>query len=116
MGAGSENAPDTSECYESRVRAIVRQRIGEGVTSFNALCSSMDGAFPDLVYRSAVAVGQSFRPPQSDVGLWSGPEPEPHPLDFDWRFTEATVDRIIERVSGNVVETSRRSVTPGSTS
>jgi hypothetical protein len=74
--------------------------VDAGAQSFEAICRSCEGAFPSEVKEAIDRLGYSRSI------LWaaencSRPKPdyqsilsEPHPLDFDWRFSEETAEKI----------------------
>src|SRR5690606_27860942 len=62
------------------------------------ICRAMRGAFPTDVARRLSRI--RIKPGHSnEVREHSHPGwPEPHPIDFDWRFTDPTADFLAEQV------------------
>jgi hypothetical protein len=92
----------TDSTYEERLRATVKTSLAAGIRHFPALCRKCEGAFPSVVLEAVKAIGAEeslVRP------LWLDDEPdmidgevaglpEPHPADYEWRFTNATANSI----------------------
>lgn len=91
--------------YRNRLMARLSAAIDDGASTLTDLCRAGDGAFPPAVIDVAREINQ-----HSDVSEWPhrrwpedalGTEdagvpsmPEPHPIDFEWRFTAQTADVI----------------------
>lgn len=114
--------PALEETYTLELRNVLLSKLSTGSLGFESLVSSAEGAFPTdvmSVLRTLAANGQV----SESLGLWflsnalsrgqdnsmsyrdpsSAPLsglPEPHPLDFDWRFTESTLP-----LFGNLIST-----------
>ena len=84
--------------------------------SFNAIVYAMDGADPilvcsllnELVRTSAPVIRTRATAALTEIGcpaatpaVAADPRlPSPHPLDYEWRFTPSTCDRLVARVAG----------------
>src|SRR4051794_2423934 len=102
MGAGR---------YELMLDRRVRQLLDAGASRFEDLCRGCQGAFPTEVAASLCRIGPhaaslTAREPVRLVAPDMGPYlPEPHPIDYEWRFSRATaaaVARYAERIGGRV--------------
>lgn len=114
--------PPTDPVYEENLEARLLQVLNAGTSSFRSLVAQSEGAYPTdvlaalrrLRQRGAVNETESgFRVIGPAVPVVSGPSeydesafakedsdfPEPHPLDFDWRFSSRTLEllnRLVE--------------------
>jgi len=87
-----------------RLDRAVRAAIEKNVTNFEALCRTGDGAFPTLVRESLRRVAAPVLPADGldQVAACAWPPdllPEPHPVDYDWRFTRETAERLAAHVA-----------------
>jgi hypothetical protein len=98
----------TDGCNSSDLLATVKRQLAS-VNSFSSLTAACDGAFPTKVAEAlhhlapkmsaaCERLAEADRPhqvrPFSDVRL-----PLPHPLDFEWRYSNATVDELLRRLN-----------------
>jgi hypothetical protein len=86
--------------YERRIDTVLeRARLIHGA-SFRDICRACKGLFPTEVALRLLKNGDRPKPARSapDWGLASWPEP--HPIDFDWRFNAATARSLAHRVRG----------------
>ena len=105
------NANPESALYLNRLEARILRTL-EGVSSSFTFCDLVercDGAFPVDVLRTLESLRDSGQIPahyarlqRKDSGISpseKNPElPEPHPADFDWRFTSDTKRLVVERI------------------
>jgi hypothetical protein len=90
-------APQVDRVSGSSYRARLRARIERAMTitgTLEELCGACDGASPsailEIARRHNIAPSPvSGKPIVEPVAC---DEPEPHPLDFDWRFTKQSAD------------------------
>lgn len=94
--------------YERAIDSRVLMLWQNGARSLFELCRGCLGAFPSLVKDSAKRIGLQI--PIHRADHWSdddGPGDlagltEPHPLDFEWRFTKSTARFLVEWVQTSV--------------
>ena len=105
----NETQPD-DEClvdssYEDRVRSSIDEILDGGCSSLTELCRRAGGAFPIDILRIGgprlerlPVNGPDFG---ADHGLDSAPPgaPEPHPIDFEWRFTADDADALAAEIA-----------------
>lgn len=103
----SADAPTFLETIDDWVASAVR----DGATSFAEVVSCLPGVFPvdvlhsitrtgrfgEIPRNAALRLGQSvieksFLAPQSENSIL----PVPHPLDFEWRFTQEAIEKLAE--------------------
>jgi hypothetical protein len=104
--------PKLEENYRSELKSVLLNRLSRGPMSLESLVSDAEGAYPTDVILVLGMLSENGRVSESN-GLWcltdemipaqtksanaaltTGPLeglPEPHPLDFDWRFTSTTL-------------------------
>jgi hypothetical protein len=95
-------------CNSGDLLEMVRRQLASA-NSFSSLTASCDGAFPakiaEALYHlspkmasACERLAEADRPhplrPFSDRRL-----PLPHPLDFEWRFSNATIDELLRRLN-----------------
>ena len=91
--------------YESRLRSRIQEILTTGCASLTELCQRAGGAFPTDVLRLAgrSSEGLPLNGPVDSTHLTpdSAPigAPEPHPIDFEWRFTAAAADALAEEIA-----------------
>lgn len=93
--------------YRARVTAAIEAALADGATTSTAICRGCRGAFPalvlDLLESTLGRPGLSHRawrdeePGMYDAGLPS--MPEPHPVDYEWRYTAATADLLASHIA-----------------
>lgn len=94
--------PNEATRYERRLAASAAAA-SKSAGDFQGLCRMMDGAFPAEVAR---VIPAKLRNQPSDAalahesGFLNKKGPEPHPVDYDWRFNAATADALGELVRG----------------
>src|SRR5947199_7472023 len=82
--------------YRSRLRTRV-ELAARMVDSFEGLCRACNGAFPSAIVGAARAAGLPKTTARDSSLNPSDPfEPEPHPLDFDWRFTNESANHLAD--------------------
>jgi hypothetical protein len=80
--------------YNSKVRKKVEGLIEAGTSSFSELCAGCEGVPPLELwnyYSQSLLVKESEK--ESVYKLF----PEPHPVDFDWRFSAETINNLVEQ-------------------
>src|SRR5215212_4991845 len=104
--------PKLEENYRYELKNVLLSKLSHGPMSLESLVSDAEGAYPTDVISVLRMLSANGRVSETD-GLWclkdeviptqvksinpastSGPLeglPEPHPLDFDWRFTSTTL-------------------------
>lgn len=90
--------------YRSRLVQAVQIAVGNGAETVTDLCRGCAGAFPtDVVAAAREVLGAAIdqwphrRWPDDALGTEDAAVPsmpEPHPIDFEWRYTAATADAI----------------------
>ena len=91
--------------YESRLGFRIQEILTTGCASLTELCQRAGGAFPTDVLRLAgrSSKGLPLNGPMDSTHLPpdSAPlgAPEPHPIDFEWRFTAAAADALAEEIA-----------------
>ena len=104
-------APDDPELmFRRQVDRWTLAAVSHGVQHFEGLLSALPGVYPSIVAASLTRLCQegAISPDQyrqacarqarddGDSIRCSPPAlPPPHPLDFDWRYTDRTVDRLL---------------------
>src|SRR5689334_13872624 len=108
----AENQGDLeNEEYRQRLRSAVTAGIDEGATTLTELCRLCDGAFPTLVLEVARGLRSSTvdqwphrRWPDEALGTEDAAVPsmpEPHPIDFEWRYTAETADALAKLLASS---------------
>lgn len=104
--------PKLEESYRYELKNVLLSKLSHGPMSFESLVSDAEGAYPTDVISVLRMLSANGRVSEVD-GFWclndeviptqvksvgpastTGPLeglPEPHPLDFDWRFTSTTL-------------------------
>jgi hypothetical protein len=113
--------PPRDVAYEARLKARVLEVLRTGPKSLESLVSSSEGAYPTEVFETlrklkevgsakeiekntwlSVGCGNTQIEAQPERESLSQPReiafPEPHPLDFDWRFDVRTLDFLTRRM------------------
>lgn len=108
-------APDDPELlFRRRVDRWTLAGVRHGVEHFDGLLSALPGVYPPIVaasltrlfrqgaisldhYRQACA--RQARDDGESIRCLPPSLPPPHPLDFDWRYTGRTVDRLVRLVT-----------------
>lgn len=91
--------------YEFRLRSRIQDILTTGCASLTELCQRAGGAFPTDVLR--IAGSRSKGLPQNGPvdSIQLAPDsaplgaPEPHPIDFEWRFTARAADTLAEEIA-----------------
>ena len=103
---------DKSKHFETMVDQWVMQTVTGGETDFHELLRSLPGVYPATVVKSLERLDQNKKLPEfflADVKIQisqnkcthpeSGnhmfPLPIPHPLDFEWRFSNSAADFLL---------------------
>jgi hypothetical protein len=106
---------DPESLFRRQVDRWTLAAVRHGVEHFEGLLSALPGVYPPIAAASLTRLCQQgtippnqyrqacARRPRDDGGpiRCSPPAlPPPHPLDFDWRYTERTVDRLLHLAAG----------------
>lgn len=94
--------------YHGRIERQVISTINRGEVALESICRSCKGAFPSDVLSAIGRLGTPARialvnellPGAPDSHSLSRLFPEPHPVDFEWRFNEETALSVAKYVSG----------------
>ncbi len=135
MTAGRKEAVGDGEpltpLYLDELRLRLTWHLRDSTISFSKLVRSMEGAYPTDVLNALTSLQregrisesflESLLPPDASVAIVSldddtvdlglGPKfmrPEPHPLDYDWRFTASSLlllDEALSRLGADRVAT-----------
>ena len=90
--------------YRRRVGATIQAAVSGGATTLTSICRQCQGAFPPIVRELLVDTlhGRSL-PHRSwrdeEPGMFDSAipaMPEPHPIDYEWRYTATTADALAE--------------------
>lgn len=91
--------------YRGRVLQAITDAISNGASTLTSICRHCHGAFPPIV-RDLIAhtmVGHASIPHRAwldeDPGMYDSAlpaMPEPHPVDYEWRYTAGTADSLAE--------------------
>ena len=113
MAVISSDHPASSQEFTEMLALKLLQELANGVASFPQLAESMEGAWPPetlAALKSLLTKGQISRGrfdsivsstvvADSEQAGWRGfPLPEPHPLNYDWRFSASTITALVERI------------------
>lgn len=92
--------------FELLVDGWIRQRLDHGISCFDELVFTLPGVYPAIARDSLVRLGASrlcaMRRPRRNIAASAerrrqlGTLPVPHPLDYDWRFTRATAEKLLK--------------------
>jgi hypothetical protein len=101
------------ELYTSLVEGSLLDAIGRGVTQFDELIASLPGVYPSIALdslRRLVSTGKipswvlanaarhvRRRQARKSSAHYRIVLPIPHPLDYDWRFSELATQRLLHR-------------------
>ena len=91
--------------YEHKLRSKVHEILDAGCASLTELCHRADGAFPADILQLAGPLVEDLpiTAPDCRAGLIpdSAPPgaPEPHPIDFEWRFTADDADALATEIA-----------------
>jgi hypothetical protein len=98
-----------STSYSAAVRSRVTDLLSAGVTDFSRVCSACEGAFPTDVASAIAELSESGHWIRDRAGAIlpgiSDRLPEPHPADFEWRFTRdcaVQIARFLEQIGGRI--------------
>jgi hypothetical protein len=99
--------------YRSLVDGAILNTIARGVTQFDQLITALPGVYPSVALASLRRLalreqvpGWIFvnamryvkqRRPQSVTSSYHLALPIPHPLDYDWRFSDAAIQHVFDR-------------------
>jgi hypothetical protein len=91
--------------YFDRLDQRVADGVKNGALTLGALCKFCEGAFPTSVWESLNRQGLAERvhvtgDTEDRVYGFSQLEFEPHPADFDWRFSPETVSNFADLLTG----------------
>lgn len=103
----------SDRAYEIFIDELTLERVAQGVVGFNQLVTKLPGVYPTIAFRSLERLAAARKIPKqilTQAGWQSGQEcdavleepsqhrivlPVEHPLDYDWRFTDAAADRLL---------------------
>lgn len=101
--------------FNKSVENWILEAISEGHTEFGSLLTSLPGVYPSIVLNTlrelatagrisnlvmlAVEADVKMPVPAPDSGDVFIQLPVPHPLDFEWRFSDSAIIYILERIS-----------------
>ena len=109
------SAQRAETAYRKQVDRLVAAQIQRGVPTFDDLVYALPGVYPTQVYDSVSRLREIgvISPEQhrtvterrhaeaSRLGPTPPPFlPPPHPLDFDWRYSVATINHLLDRAVG----------------
>lgn len=105
-----------AQTFNDLVDRWVYGAVTRGVTSFNSLIASLPGVYPSVVYESLKRLTAADKFGNQNLPLISGVGgippttlgrpanhshsitlPVPHPLDFDWRFSDSAVKYLLDK-------------------
>jgi SAM-dependent methyltransferase len=114
--AGTPAPRDDERRFARRIDCWVLEATGRGLTTFDDLVVSLPGVYPATVLdalRRLAATGAlspailsravedaARQPPRRSSVRHRIALPIPHPLDYDWRFSEAAIDRVLDECLG----------------
>lgn len=90
--------------YNEKIINRVKYAIKKGEKNFGKICQYCDGAFPLDVLSALYEINKfteiEIYKDSSDIisGINSFIQPEPHPIDYDWRFTLKTAKLIVDYI------------------
>ena len=112
--------PKTEPSYDERLGLLLIELLSEGPRPLAFLISQAQGAYPTDVLANLRALQRAGKAEELDKSLWalpcslrpagassssppSEPEedsefPEPHPLDFDWRFSKRALANLEKKI------------------
>src|SRR5918912_2663 len=90
--------------YRAKLLAAVVRARESGANTLTAICRQCHGAFPTLVWEVLQSTDGGPDVPHrawrdEEPGLYDAAlpsMPEPHPLDYEWRYTAATADALAD--------------------
>src|SRR5262249_41118383 len=99
--------------YRSLVDCAILNAIARGVTQFDQLITALPGVYPSVALASLRCLARrekvpgwifvnamqyvKQRRPQSVTSSYHLALPIPHPLDYDWRFSNAAIQYVFDR-------------------
>ncbi len=103
MSSNSELLDLADSAFCDRLRFAVQRSRSSGANTLTAVCRSARGAFPTLVVETLRELEP--RAPALLQRTWADDEPghvdsappampEPHPIDYEWRYTRSTADAV----------------------
>ena len=114
----SPDHPVSDQSFTERLSSMLLDRLATPTASFVELASAMDGAWPPEILAALKALQESGRiskarfealmsaDPMLSVATSSNQLrekglylPEPHPLNYDWRFSARTIEGLLEKIS-----------------
>jgi hypothetical protein len=97
--------------FEHLVDAWVQKAVAHGATTFDQLLTCLPGVYPSVVFESIQRLGINGNTLDEDLSRsiaesnWQKQElnksfhkirlPIPHPLDYDWRFSDIAIKRLL---------------------
>lgn len=90
--------------FELLVDGWIRQRLDRGISCFEDLILTLPSVYPAVASDSLVRLGASrlCTPGRPRIAATAGRStrlgtlPVPHPLDYDWRFSRATAEKLLK--------------------
>jgi hypothetical protein len=102
-----------SQAFEQSVERWIFDAVKNGVTTFEQLIKLLPSVDPIVAFKALQKLQPSLLIPRStsctliNSALWRQPKltharhqeslPPPHPLDYDWRFTDSTVEYLLQK-------------------
>jgi len=86
--------------YDNLIRNLITSIISEKDISFKELCLLCEGAFPTTILEISNQItkstGKKIKPDRNNIDFLNNSEliPEPHLIDFDWRYDDQTASKI----------------------
>ena len=116
----SPDHPTSEQSFIDRMSSVLLEKLSKPVASFSELACTMNGAWPPEMLAVLKTLTQSGRVSQarfdalmssqstlslkSDLDQIRNEEfsfPEPHPLNYDWRFSARTVDALVAKIGAS---------------
>jgi hypothetical protein len=95
-----QNAP-SEHIYKERIKQRIALAIGRGDITLESICRASEGASPLDVLSAIADLKLSLEPASIEETTRkhvrsTSSLPEPHPIDFEWRFNETTARHLAE--------------------
>jgi hypothetical protein len=91
--------PDETTAFEGQLDDAIKAAVTHGARHLGDVIAAVPGAFPSAVAERLDRLGLLSRlPRQTDEKLHPQPEPELHPLDYEWYFTPEADSRLTEEL------------------
>jgi hypothetical protein len=91
--------PDQTTAFEGQLDDAIKAAVTYGAQRLGDVIASVPGAFPSVVAERLDRLSLLSRlSRQTDAELHPQPEPELHPLDYEWYFTPQADSRLTEEL------------------